>query len=462
MSAPAHARRWPGSGGGTRPAPAPRVRMGCVHDYLVPIDDEACMRFFTRTLFSARSRRDRVFVMAPAWVARPLWSLVAGDVRRVPLGPCGEPQIEPGPGARHDPSGSVWRGQHDARWLSCAQLVIEGLRADNPTQVPGALRALRWVARCQVETTARRLVLFAFDQGASQPSAVLKVRSGVAGQGPLGREWEALRGLERQPDLRNSVPRPLAFRAAGPLEVLWQTWIPGRSAYTDLHRSLTPGRHVARHFDAAADWLSRFHGATHRPAASFTLADLEVLSDTIRLRTGVTIDGTGWCRELRSLMPASGVPVAAGHGDFWPRNLLLDRSSRSRSGPRDRAAVVDWEESTKAAPVFLDLFTFPLSYGLNYPWRQLRRVPAVRAFQWTFLEDTPVAREVRRYLQRYCQALDLEGALVGRLLPLFLLMRWAANTPTASASPGADATHDQPWQTLYALSVESEPFVFCA
>jgi hypothetical protein len=119
--------------------------------------------------------------------------------------------------------------------------------------------------------------------------------------------------------------------------------VPGVSAYIEMQGLLAPGRVVDRHFDAAAEWLFKFHQAT-----------------------------------------------GASHGDFWARNLLV--------GP---TAVVDWEHFTEEAPIYADLFHFPLTYGLNYPWARWRRLPPDEAFRRTFLEDNRVSRAVRRYLARF-------------------------------------------------------------
>lgn len=180
-----------------------------------------------------------------------------------------------------------------------------------------------------------RLVVFLFGEGATSPTAVLKIGSG------LEREAEALRFLAERlpPDLRGSVPRLLDWQD----RALLMSPVAGVSAYVEMQGLLAPGRAVDRHFDAAADWLLKFHRAT-----------------------------------------------GASHGDFWARNLLV--------GP---TAVVDWEHFAEEAPIQADLFHFPLTYGLNYPWERWRRLPPDEAFRRTFLEDNRVSRAVRRYLSRF-------------------------------------------------------------
>lgn len=165
--------------------------------------------------------------------------------------------------------------------------------------------------------------------------------------GGLQRESEALRFLEERlpADLRGSVPRLLDSGE----EALLMSPVQGVSAYVEMQGLLAPGRAVDRHFDAAAGWLLRFHRST-----------------------------------------------GASHGDFWARNLLV--------GP---TAVVDWERFSEEAPIHADLFHFPLTYGLNYPWERWRRLPPDEAFRRTFLEDNRVSRAVRRYLARFADPASL-------------------------------------------------------
>jgi hypothetical protein len=229
------------------------------------------------------------------------------------------------------------------RSAGLATRVAKLLPDDGPIQeqIEAALRSLdlgphRWLLVDDYSGNERnRLVVFLFREGEASPKAVLKLGSG------LQREAEALRFLaERLPaDLRDSVPHLVAWQE----QALLMSPVPGVSAYVEMQGLLAPGRAVDRHFDAAADWLLKFHRAT-----------------------------------------------GASHGDFWARNLLV--------GP---TAVVDWEHFTEEAPIFADLFHFPLTYGLNYPWERWRRLPPDEAFRRTFLEDNRISRAVRRYLSRF-------------------------------------------------------------
>ena len=241
--------------------------------------------------------------------------------------------------------------------------------------VETALRELdlptRWLlVEDYADNGRERLVLFLFAAGEASPAAVLKLRRTGAAGSSLGREEEALRFLaERLPaDLRPTVPRPLAWRELPGLEALAMSPLPGVSAYVEMQGLLHPGRAISRHFEAAAAWLARFHKAT-----------------------------------------------GAAHGDFWARNLLVS--------PEGQACVVDWEHFSEAAPFSEDLFHFPLTYGLNYPWARWRRLPPDEAFRRTFLEDNRVSRAVARYLARYAAEAGVDPASLRRLFGAYLETR---------------------------------------
>jgi hypothetical protein len=259
--------------------------------------------------------------------------------------------------------------------------------------LPGG-RPTRWLLVEDYAGNGReRLVLFLFAAGEASPAAVLKLRRTGAAGSSLRREEEALRFLaERLPaDLRPTVPRPLAWRELPGLEALAMSPLPGVSAYVEMQGLLHPGRAVRRHFEAAAVWLARFHKAT-----------------------------------------------GAAHGDFWARNLLVSPDDGT-------AAVVDWEHFAEAAPFTEDLFHFPLTYGLNYPWARWRRLPPDEAFRRTFLEDNRVSRAVARYLARYAAEAGVDPASLRRLFDTYLETR-----------PGDDL----PWREFQSLLGRAPASVF--
>ena len=200
-----------------------------------------------------------------------------------------------------------------------------------------------------------RVVGFFFRKGEAMPFAVAKSDSTS-----LNAEAQALEQMRAflPPALKTTLPRVLQSND----HLLVTTAMPGRTAYMDLQGSLMPWRSVDAHFEAAAKWLAAFHDATRTRATS-------------------VIDGIE-------------VPHSAMHGDFWPRNVMHDAGGN--------IAVVDWEHFQSSASPFIDLFHYPLAYGMSYPFHRGYRFPGEEeAFRKTFVENTRVSRAVRRYLRTY-------------------------------------------------------------
>jgi hypothetical protein len=183
----------------------------------------------------------------------------------------------------------------------------------------------------------------------------------------------------------------------------------------ELQSALLRGGLPTRHLPPAAAWLARFHRATLLPGDPWRPPPWEALAPA----------GEGsppeWYRRLAPELADNPWPRAAGHGDFWARNVLF-HGGRAEGGGAGIAGVVDWEHFRDAAPPFEDLFHFAWSYGRSFPWRGRRR-GAEEAFARTFLQETAVAREVRRFLAGYARESGLDSGVLGDLFRVFLLTR---------------------------------------
>jgi hypothetical protein len=230
----------------------------------------------------------------------------------------------------------------------------------------------------------KRLLALFFDAAAEMPFAVAKVQIDLR-TGSLQPEVDGLHRVAEllPPQLKMRIPEILYFEKTATGEVLIVSALPGRSAWFDLKASLMPSLMVDAHFDAAARWLSTFQNATRR--------------------------------EDRNV---------AGHGDFWPHNVLLDRNGT--------VSVVDWEHFRDASSPFVDLFQYPLTYGIAYPWRLYHSLPPARAFERTFLDRNRVSRAVRRYLENYTAASGMPWSSLSGAFREFLITR---GTMDASSSP---------------------------
>jgi hypothetical protein len=233
-----------------------------------------------------------------------------------------------------------------------------------------------------------RVVAFFFRNGEPAPAAVAKAQFARRDALSLRIETQTLEQMRAflPPALQPTLPRVLRFHESPRGELLVTSMLPGRSAYVEMRSSLAPSRLIDGHFDAAARWLAAFHDATRTTATS-------------------TIGGVT-------------VPHSAVHGDFWPRNVLHDGAS---------IGVVDWEHFVPAGSPFIDLFHYPLAYGIAY----FRRATDPEAFQKTFRENNRVSRAVQRYLRDYASRVGLPEKVLEPAFKMFVETkgRMGANVP---------------------------------
>lgn len=243
-----------------------------------------------------------------------------------------------------------------------------------------------WVLITDVHDRRRaRLAALRVDRG-GVPLEVVKIAASERGRARLRREAEALRVCgERLPVfLRGTIPELRGCVEAPEVSIVACSAVDGRSQYVDLHADLAPGRWYRRHLEDAAAWLAAFHGCT---------------SDGER----------------------AGVPVAAGHGDFWPGNVL-----RGAAG----TGVVDWESYVPAAPVTEDLVGYLVSYALVAPGSRYRRLSPASALRRALLEDHPLADAVAAFLGIYCGAMGIDRRVLDGPLLAYLQRRVAQQTGT--------------------------------
>ena len=179
------------------------------------------------------------------------------------------------------------------------------------------------------------------------PSQVVKIRELPAEGASLAIEAEACERVSTA--LPTSTPRVIRFEQTSDAEVLVLTAVAGVPAYVEMQQAFAPSRLAERHFEAAARWLA----------------------------------------EFRRVMPG------ASHGDFWAQNLLISYVGKEAGD----VGVIDWERFALEGTPDADLFHFPLTYGLNFRWRQ--GATDEEKFAKTFLERNRVSLAVRHYLQKF-------------------------------------------------------------
>jgi aminoglycoside phosphotransferase (APT) family kinase protein len=402
-----------------------------VDRFLLPAGDGGVLRQFLDRHFVAHSARERVGALA----ARGSLGLRAPGAARLLL-----------PGADASVRDGFEAGVPIRRALRQWGLDPEG----------------RWIQLLDYPGGRGGSVTFVFPEDGRHPPLVVKVRPRAGDGPPLRREWEALVDVRRRlpGDLRASVPEPLAFEREGDMEILALSLLPGRSPYLDMQNLLLPTRRAVAHLDAASRWLACFHDATvdgePRGDPIQELPDRVVLMDRVRKAHGSAPDTMDpdlrWYDGLRETLVRTPVPRSAVHGDFWARNLLM--------GPGPLPGVVDWERYRPNGSPAADLFHFPLTYGLNHPWRRYRRLAPLEAFERTFLLPNAVSRGVQLYLLRYARIRGMGLDLLRGLFLLHLLGMGGGLLKGNGVPPAWAPPEGGPWINAYARFLASPRSVF--
>jgi hypothetical protein len=165
-----------------------------------------------------------------------------------------------------------------------------------------------------------------------------------------------------------------------------------------------------------------------------------------------------WSQKFFTLCAQEGVPLAASHGDFWTRNVLMQENDIA-SDTGNLAGVVDWEHFSRSAPVFRDLFQFPLTYGFNYAWSSYRKRSPEDAFRLAFLDETHISRGVRKYFKTYCDQTELPYETLEVIFRYFLLDQLHQNSITYEQKKGNDSDTIL-WLTLYRMLDSTDRSVF--
>lgn len=351
--------------------------LGELDRYLVPLSERRVLDYLAGRLFVGRGLRERLLraMLNSRWAPavrgmlfHRAWYATANPFRLQPKGPVAkEGEREP------------W--QQAVGLLRVLEEAPEVLDAAGlqPLFAAGSI-----LLRDYDAAGRGRRIVFGFRPGASEPSAVVKLREPGGTGLSLRHEYEALLRVRAHPELAGTVPESLAYRRTERAEILAVSVLPGTSAYVEMQTMLRPRWRVGVHFEAAAEWLATFHLAVDQ---GYVGAD------------GPDKDRRTWR-----------------HGDFWARNFLL----RPLPGGGTGVAVVDWEHFSASGTPLQDLFHFPITYGLNYPWRAYRRLPPVEAFRLTFLEASGIGAHVRAYFRRYCTLTGFRAERLRRALTVYL------------------------------------------
>jgi aminoglycoside phosphotransferase (APT) family kinase protein len=239
--------------------------------------------------------------------------------------------------------------------------------------------------------------------------------------------------------MRASVPRLLGWSCGERNAALLTRWVGGRSVYADVYATLLPRFFVHAHFGAAIDWLIEFQDASRTKARLDLDHEQRIVAECAGGSPEIEETCAHALRQIRNVAPPRTLRLVASHGDFWPRNVILD-------GHAGMAGVVDWERFSPRSSPFDDLFHFPAAYGMAYRWYGLRNEE--ESWTRTFVHRNHVSRAVRRFLARYCLRRGLHPSLLLPLLQLHLIKRHRDAKERAETTDGDDTVWMQGLRVL--------------
>ncbi len=375
--------------------------------YLYPAGDEALRWFTLDRLMVPHSPVDRLAGRLPDGLRD---ALVAPDarVKRWHITDAGAPTDIPKDAAPDQVARVI-------RAFCALREVVDSERSPFDQISSHSIDRRRWVVALDYAQQPRHQLMAVLFDGHPTPEAVLKIRPSGTGGAALVNEREALERASQLPEVvRASVPRLLGWSCNERNAALLASWVGGRSVYADVYATLLPRFFVHGHFRAAIDWLIDFQDAS-RTRAKLDLDDEQrVATECATGRPEIEEICANAVRRIRKSVPPRTLRLVASHGDFWPRNVMLD-------GHASMAGIVDWERFSPRSSPFDDLFHFPATYGLAYRWYGLQNDE--ESWARTFLRRNHVSRAVRRFLARYCLRRGLHPLLLLPLLQLHLIKR---------------------------------------
>lgn len=448
--------------------PGSGVLMGGIDRFLVPATDRQMITYFLDHLFNPHNRREQIW--------RFLFKAIVRLEGRKHLFPFSW-RLRISPDERESETASVTkkpapkdlivrnRMEYLGFMISMVSDVSEnGLTfrfQNNPIK---DLEPLRWMSFFDYQKISRnRIILFLFPEGHKKPVAVLKLRHIKTYGRELAFERDALEYMATSMpyELKISVPCVINYGIYSETEALLMSWLPGYSMEHVLTRRPAKQRCIIKHFQNAAQWLVRFHKATRKNGCFFEpdYRDLPVSAEQLN-QAGLKKDTIQfWIDKINMLCVQRRLSLAASHGDFWARNLLMSGAGKKGNGST-LSGVVDWERFSEKAPPFEDLFYFPLTYCFNYHWSPYQRRSPEEAFRLGFLKETPISRAVCQYFKSYCEQTVLSHKLLEPLFRFFLLDRWIQGI---RKSPGTEINCDKDgilWIKLYQMLDSSDRSVF--
>lgn len=409
---------WPQSRSRGR---GPSTTLGRLDRFWLPVADRSVVHFFNRNLYFPHRLRERLSASARLLASFEKGSLPRSPDRTAILSSSRNPDPLR-PSALDSATGGLSGEQpllERVHEIVCTYLED---RTDclSAREVSSSDPCRRWILIGDGSGTDGLLVLL-FSSDRDRPTVALKIAP--CGVNRLAHEHDSLVLLRStlSADLAASLPRPEPLWRHRKWQILPLSIIDGRPAYVEMQAAWQPRRHVAHHLQQAVEWLVRFHFETHSDDMFLARpTDHDALMEWATLLQEAGIEKVSWFESLWLRCQRNPVPMTAGHGDFWARNLLL-AMKYGRSTTARLPGVVDWEFFQSLQAPFFDLFHFVVTYGLNFPWARYRRIEPLQALRATFIDDNTLSREVHLYLDTYCQRAGIDPSHLRDLFRLYLL-----------------------------------------
>lgn len=274
------------------------------------------------------------------------------------------------------------------------------------------------------------VMLFVFLEGESAPSVVVRIPRTHRAQQRMAEQHENIQELRGQlpSSLISTLPRPIGLFELDRRLVWIEHAVPGRPMASIVASSR---RWIRMEFKLALTWLLQFHRVTMVGPEPF---DDRMLQHTVK-------DIIQYAERLNSFRDTEkefiqgvaakaheclGLLVPHGwvHGDYWPRNILSNG---------EQFYVTDWENCDNDSLPFLDLFLFPLGYGLALGHR--KRMSPLAAFDWSFFQPGIVLEEGTRFIVSYFREMGIDPRFLDVFWPITLLQLAIRQTDPLSLSP---------------------------
>lgn len=301
--------------------------------------------------------------------------------------------------------------------------------------------------------TQSRVVGLAFTPGHAGPRFVAKTARRPDFGEKSRRELHVLKELHRKlgPELRHSLPRPLAYSQGANAPVLIESAAQGRSYAASCGLWGRPLNRKVEDLGDAVSWLIDFQRATRIESMSWDAnTALHYLEEPVAAYTecfGATPAEAALWTELRRRSArcyGRSLPLVWQHHDFHAWNIF--------KGPMG-VQVIDWEGAKQGLPL-TDLSYFGLWWYLTVSRSEVES-DKVTGFTKLFLESADrdrLVRMVRTQWRRYMEAMGIDPEFA----PMLHALTWVSHALDEAARQRANGEHlfEPRAQNIYCRYVE--------